>query len=291
VYEAILNIFKNVVRRWDEAGKDPDQFPDICFEELTANVDFTHDDLLDLVSNRALPLQSYPKDEFGEVPFTICRNDDVFIDIYVWNQHHTSVHDHHFMGAFKILQGRSYQLSYEFKTSQKINDGLFLGKLSVVNKTTLKTGDRQRIHFYEDFIHQNLHLENPTVTLLIRTNQAEKILNSYYTNSKYTHLRPTQLHTKLIESMIFFYKTKNPRAKEYFFQILDNKDEIFKATLFTNLVGIVSFKLKQEIAKQLAQDVKEYVFQHQKEKWPMQLVEDHDKSLLLMRKLFLFRTS
>ena len=29
----------------------------------------------------------------------------------------------------------------------------------------------------------------------------------------------------------------------------------------------------------------------QKEKWPMQLVEDHDKSLLLMRKLFLFRTS
>ena len=178
------DLFIKVKLAWDEEANSIDSFPELAFKQLlNFNWQF---DLLDfnalLDKIGPLPQQTFPGREFGELPFTIFRDKNFVIDIYIWNSFETSIHDHHFCGAFKVIQGRSLHQVFEFREKDKISPLIQYGDLERIKTENLMLGSVHKIELGDKFIHQVCHLASPTVTLCVRTNNLFDNLFSYHTS-------------------------------------------------------------------------------------------------------------
>lgn len=169
--------------RWAAAGKSLDAFADISRQCLAAvAVEADHETFLRRLLHLDYPRQGYPNREFGDAAVTVARNADFRIDVYVWNGgHDTSIHDHHFTGAFRPIFGVSRQHRFVFETESDRGLGLTEGVLrhcatrsvSGEGAVEIPTGDRL-IHLVE-------HLGEPTVTVCVRTDSAPgHYLNAYW---------------------------------------------------------------------------------------------------------------
>ena len=136
LYLQIEELFKDVEYEWKQVDNKRDKFPKICFDALDRDFDFSLN-FVEEILNLQLPKQSFPNDQFGELPITIFSNDDFFIDMYLWNLKHTSIHNHSFEGAFKLLSGKSHQTVYEFEVSEVISNIIKKGKLKKYQVITI----------------------------------------------------------------------------------------------------------------------------------------------------------
>ena len=159
-------------------------FPQIATEQLhKLNTAPLQDPnvLAKLLHMNKWPAQQFPSGHFADLSFTLFRNDNFLLDLYVWNHQDTNIHDHHFSGAFKVIQGESFHIEYDFQKLKSITPWLDAGKLKIKEQSNLVAGDVKTIFFKDDFIHQNMHTTNPCVTLCLRTLDHPKIsLSSYY---------------------------------------------------------------------------------------------------------------
>jgi hypothetical protein len=113
--------------------------------------------------------QNYKQLEFSDLPLTLARGENCFIDIYFWRRRPTTIHNHHFSGAFMCLEGNNVDLEFEFKKKQKLGKYHDLGELSLREERNLKAGDIATIAPLDKFIHQNHHQAELTVNLCFRT--------------------------------------------------------------------------------------------------------------------------
>jgi hypothetical protein len=178
------DLFFNIQKELTTNTNKIEQFPSIAYRHLERfNWDFNQESVLQLLNQLGpLPIQSFPNREFGEIPFTLFRDDFFFLDLYIWNKFETSIHDHHFCGAFKLLAGRSHQHVYEFTESEVIDPLISKGKLTKIRSENLKIGSIQKIEAGDKFIHQVCHLGHPTVTLCVRTTNLLDNLFCYHTS-------------------------------------------------------------------------------------------------------------
>ena len=143
---------------------------------------FSYEELINYSKTcEAERLKIYRNNEFGEYPVTIFRDEDFFIDVYIWDKKDTALHDHSFTGAFTILQGASLEIQYSFHTREenKFNNIVY-GDIIRVQGGVLSQGDCRKIKLYDKFIHQVWHLENPTITLCLRTHFKKPFENLYH---------------------------------------------------------------------------------------------------------------
>jgi hypothetical protein len=156
---------------WSFSLDNSDQFAGLAQTSLqNILARFNEDDLYNIIKSLdSFPAQSFPNNEFGELPYTLVRRDMIFFDVYIWSHFETSIHDHHFCGAFAILKGQSLQHLYSYQAHEKIAEGVDKGELSMVESRKLYPGDTQQIRVADKFIHRVLHLDHPTITICIRT--------------------------------------------------------------------------------------------------------------------------
>jgi predicted metal-dependent enzyme (double-stranded beta helix superfamily) len=156
-----------------------------------------------LLNRKKWPRQQFPSGHFADLSFTLYRNHNFLLDMYVWHHQDTNIHDHHFSGAFKIITGNSFHIGYKFEATEKYFPWLEKGKLSVTEKSSLIEGDVKAIAFSDKFIHQNLHSTNPCITLCLRTiDHPKKLLSSYYNRGMKIKLyRIKESETKLMEGI------------------------------------------------------------------------------------------
>lgn len=119
-------------------------------------------------------LQNFKNLEFSDLPITVARGNNCFIDVYFWRRRPTTIHNHHFMGAFQCLHGFNVDSEYSFKPTKKLTKFHSLGKLELKRIRTLEKGDVESINLQEKFIHQNHHQADLTVNLCFRTPDFEK---------------------------------------------------------------------------------------------------------------------
>ncbi len=156
----------------------------------SASMDY-HYDYQELIesyfSSTALPTQNYSSLEFSDLPVTLARGENCFIDLYFWRRRPTAIHNHHFAGAFQCLEGNNIDLQYKFKKREKLSKFHTMGQLSLVKTSELKTGAIQGIDFQDKFIHQNHHQAELTVNLCFRTFDIAKtnIANFLFTGLRY----------------------------------------------------------------------------------------------------------
>jgi hypothetical protein len=106
---------------------------------------------------------------FGEPPITVYRGRDFYISALYWLDGTTSIHQHGFSGAFRVLVGSSIHAEYAFARQEAVNSRLLVGDLGFAGAELLRPGDVRPIRAGDAFIHALFHLERPSVTIVIRT--------------------------------------------------------------------------------------------------------------------------
>jgi hypothetical protein len=62
----------------------------------------------------SIATQNYQSFDFSDLPLTIARGESCFIDLYFWRRRPTTIHNHHFSGAFMDLLGKNVDLEFSF---------------------------------------------------------------------------------------------------------------------------------------------------------------------------------
>jgi hypothetical protein len=220
-----------VERRWRDKNYDENRFPDIAARalreaDLTARVD-PWEIIRWVHTTTDLPRQLDPQAKFGDPPITLFNGPRFYIDVYYWLDATTSIHQHSFSGAFQVLLGGSMHSTYEFKKKRETNPHLFIGDVSLKDVSLLGKGDIRTIHAGSRFIHSLFHLERPSATIVIRTNDAPSAA------VQFNYLKPSiaidpffdePWMTRKVQTVSLLLSMEHPEADQMIFDLLDIAD-------------------------------------------------------------------
>jgi hypothetical protein len=167
------------------------------------------------------------KDKFSDLPVTLYIGPRFYVDIYFWLDGTTSVHQHGFAGAFQVFLGSSIHSRYSFENEQKINAHLSTGQLLMKDIQLLQKGDIRKILPGKELIHALFHLDRPSATITVRTNQSPDALPQYdYLNP---HLaidpffnEPTSV--KQIQSVSLLLRMRHPKIDSIVSELISLSD-------------------------------------------------------------------
>jgi hypothetical protein len=179
-YEKLGELVEN---RWKAQNYSEQAFPDIAAQalveaELPSRVDPW--DIIRWVHNAAtLPEQQDVEGRFGNPPITLFRGPRFYIDVYFWLDGTTSIHQHSFCGAFQVMLGSSIHSRYSFQEEAVINEHLSVGKISLEEVHLLKLHDVRKIQHGKNFVHSLFHLDRPSATITVRTDNTPSAAVQY----------------------------------------------------------------------------------------------------------------
>ena len=217
--------------RWRDKNYDEGLFPDIAAgalreADLTARVDPW--EIVRWVHKTAdLPRQVDPQAKFGNPPITLFAGPRFYVDVYYWLDSTTSIHQHAFSGAFQVLLGGSMHSNYKFKKKREINPHLLIGDISLKDVSLLGKGDIRKIHAGSRFIHSLFHLERPSATIVIRSNDAPSAA------VQYNYLKPSiainpffdePWMTRKVQTVSLLLSMQHPEADKMICDLLDMAD-------------------------------------------------------------------
>jgi len=195
--DAIGELGREVERQYVRANSDQRRLPDIGAQLLE---DFGAIDEIDLnVLARFLRetrIRQQPRNPFSDLPLTVFHSRDFHIELLVWSSATTAIHQHGFSGAFRLVRGSSIHTLFRFRSLRHISNDCQLGKVSPAGSEALRIGDVRRIDpGMTGLIHSLYHLDDPSISLIIRTSghSAFGPQFSYYPPS-------LALHRKALES-------------------------------------------------------------------------------------------
>src|SRR5687767_9622999 len=138
-----------------------------------------------------LPYQVDLSATFGQPPLTVYYQHDFRIELLFWTVGLPGIHQHAFSGAFHVMHGSSLHTIWEFEPERKLAHRLLYGKLKLNATEILNTGAVRPIAAGKSYIHSTYHLDRPSVSVVIRTNQ--EIENS----PQYSYLPPCLAYARL----------------------------------------------------------------------------------------------
>lgn len=200
---------RTVAREWRRAGERPGAFPGIAVSALEAfpyalSLEGLDDSLGRLLQGRAaLPDQVNLHNTFGQPPVTLFNNGRFVVDLYFWLTSDTSIHSHGFRGAFRVLHGSSLHEVFTVRTIRRVAADAALVDLGTPRAELLQAGAVRAIRPGRGLTHGVIHLENPTVTLCVKTiNEARLAQWKYFPNGLAIWMR--QIEPALIKRIYYF---------------------------------------------------------------------------------------
>lgn len=207
--KAFQELARTVAREWRRAGGRPGAFPGIAVRALEAfpyelplaGLDAALGRLLQ--GSAALPDQVNLHNTFGQPPVTLFNNGRFVVDLYFWLTFDTSIHSHGFRGAFRVLHGSSLHEIFTVRTTRRVASDVALVDLGTPRAELLKPGAVRAIRPGRGLTHGVIHLENPTVTLCVKTINEPRIAQwKYFPNGLAIRMR--QIEPALIKKIYYF---------------------------------------------------------------------------------------
>jgi len=167
----VTQLGRNLTREWERRDFAPQGFADLASTALAAS-DVLSALSLDALTEWALFSPELPEQklrDFGQPPINLYAGPGFFIEALIWVDSPTAIHQHGFSGAFGVLAGSSFHSEYSFDRSQRIGDELLLGVVQHRSSEVLRRGDVRPIEAGTGFIHSLVHLEPPSVSIVVRT--------------------------------------------------------------------------------------------------------------------------
>ena len=211
------DLASNIHAAWNEHARDDTVFPELARSALERFAPATSVAPADLLrwslESDHLPRQFDPQSVFGNLALTVASRGDFHIDALVWTDSTTSIHQHGFCGAFHVLQGSSLHSLWSFRESKRWSDRLKRGELALVETEWLKTGSTRPIFPGAQMIHSLFHLENPSVTIVVRTPSAAMVspqLNYERTGLAYDPFFETERGAKVRQTLALLWSSGHP---------------------------------------------------------------------------------
>jgi hypothetical protein len=158
---------------WTQCARDELAFPELARSALqrfaSRSTAAPEDVSRWLVTTDRLPPQFDPRSTFGNFALTIAARDGFHIDLLVWTDSTTAIHQHRFSGAFHVLHGSSLHTLWSFQETRRWSDRLKGGRLAVQATEWLRAGSTRLILPGPAMIHSLFHLDSPSVTVVVRT--------------------------------------------------------------------------------------------------------------------------
>jgi hypothetical protein len=216
---------------WREQNYNEDVFPDIAAGALQRA------DLPSKVSaweviewtlaQSELPPQMDPSGNFGDPPITVFVAPRFYIDVYFWLDGTTQIHQHGFCGAFQVLLGSSIHSWYGFERIETVNAFIETGDMDLKVCELLKVGDVKQIFAGRQYIHSLFHLDQPSATIVVRTEKSPLYLPQFSYHKPYIALDPFFQHettTKKLQSLVPLFRVEHPDTDRMINGILESAD-------------------------------------------------------------------
>jgi len=217
-------------RRWRLVHRDEQLFPDIAAAELgrlPASLEFDVGAFVRwALASERLPMPS-TGDEFGEPPVTVMVGDGFKVDVLFWLDGTTTIHQHMFSGAFRVLAGSSIHGDHRFAARRRINSRLQLGELTPGRTELLLPGDVRPIHPGSGLIHSLFHLERPSVTLVARTPGEDDVRPQFDYLRPGIALDPNRAHPDLrkrVQLLRMMMRIGHPELEDHVLMLLRGAD-------------------------------------------------------------------
>jgi hypothetical protein len=157
--------------RWRREGYREAALPDVAlrvFDELSPHRHLPVDELVGaLLAVPRLPPQSYGSvDQRIVIPHHGRR---FYLEVIFWVDEVAFPHHHSFSGAFHVLSGLRLHTRHRFEEERPVTAAFRLGRLSLEAAELLETGASRAIHAGDGFIHSLSHIDRPSVSLVIAT--------------------------------------------------------------------------------------------------------------------------
>lgn len=228
--------------RWRATGYDNQAFPVLAAEalresELPGTLDIW-DELRKLGATRELTEQRDLGAAFSNLPITLTNRARFYVDLYLWLDGTTSIHQHSFSGAFQVVDGASLHSRYRFEERRRINEHFRLGATHLESVELLGPGDIREITSGSGFAHSLFHLARPSATITVRTNldtttlpQLDYLPPSVAINPFFTE----SLTTRKLQSAAFFLDAGREDADEFIASLLRDSDPQLAFKLLSEL--------------------------------------------------------
>jgi hypothetical protein len=216
---------------WREENYNEDVFPDLAAAALI-RADLPSKlsawEVIEWTINQSeLPPQKDPGGTFGDPPITLFVAPRFYIDVYFWLDGTTQIHQHGFCGAFQVLLGSSIHSWYEFDRTEGVNAFLETGEMDLKVCELLKVGDVQQIFAGRQYIHSLFHLDQPSATIVIRTEKSPLHLPQFSYHKPYIALDPFfdhQTTTKKLQSLVPLFRVDHPDTDRIVGEMLETAD-------------------------------------------------------------------
>jgi hypothetical protein len=233
-----------------------------------------------LLKMETMPSQVFPDSLFGDLPITLytSTNTTFYLDLYIWHHAHTSIHQHNFEGAFRLLTGRSLEGIYSFKADRAVGSS-YWGRLEPQELRSLRPGSVSKIPPHQALIHNVLHIANPTLSLVLRTLTTTDSSTQY--NYDFGCLAspptPTPEQRFRLRSLIWCMTHDNSPGFKMFESLLGMPD--LWLALFANKKSLIMIK-KLEIMLQAPEGMLERISDQNIFRQLLKSLDDSDKELV-----------
>lgn len=174
-----------------------------------------------------LPPQNDPHASFGDPPITLYVGPRFHIDIYFWINGTTEIHQHSFCGAFQVLLGSSLHSWYDFVPTERVNFFTEIGSLNLKSCELLKLGDVKEIFAGREYIHSLFHLDQPSATVVVRTNRSPLHRPQFAYHKPSLALDPFFYHettTKHLQIVAALFNARHPETDRLIAELLGSSD-------------------------------------------------------------------
>lgn len=186
IADQFINLGKQVESQYRRCNYNDAELPAIAAEALEQfDGEFTFDALAIAAFLATTSITQQPELRFSDLPITVFRQREFYIEILAWTHSTTAVHQHGFAGAFKVLQGSSIHTTFNFQPQHEISPNCIIGTITPQRTEYLQKGSIRQINpGSEGLIHSLYHLDNPSLTLVVRSHGHKKY------QPQYTYFRP-----------------------------------------------------------------------------------------------------
>ena len=162
---------RTVARRWQAENFAPLAFPSIARTALEEHRPCENVGLAELfhdfLTEDAQPAQS--QSGFGQPELIVFEHPRFYVQVLVWLDGTTDIHQHTFSGAFHVMEGSSIHSRFAFCDAEAVSAHLQVGRLERLDTQLLEKGSTVEIVSGKEFVHALFHLETPSVTVVVRT--------------------------------------------------------------------------------------------------------------------------
>lgn len=239
---------------WRDANYNEEVFSEIAADALRRSDLPTKTTAWEIVEwtlgQSELPPQKDLHASFGDPPITLFVAPRFFIDVYFWFEGTTAIHQHGFCGAFQVLHGSSIHSWYEFDRTESINTFTEFGKMRLKVCELLKVGDVQEIWAGRGYIHSLFHLDQPSVTIVVRTEKSPMYLPQYAYQKPFLAIDPffsDQTTTKKLQTISALIRSKHPDTESIVTRLLERCDLQTAYSVLSTLHGLLQSDALSEV--------------------------------------------